>query len=172
MTRKITVALHNISYCGGCDMALVSLGSELLELMEDTIELVYAPLIMSAKDYGDVDLVLLTGSVRNAEDLEEVKKARSRAKYLAVVGACSVFGGVPGLGNLIGPAALLGAVYRDAPASDQQRAVLPSTGLPDLLDDVKPVDSYVKVDFALPGCPPPPDLMGDFLEAVLARLGA
>lgn len=171
MIRKLRVAIQNIAYCGGCEVALADLGETLLDLLDREIDLVYAPLFMSAKDFEDIDVMLITGAVRNEEDLEKLQKARAASTYLVAFGSCANFGGIPGLANLYTHDDLFDAAYKESVSvREQYRGTRPGDGLPALLDKVLPVEAHVKVDLVLPGCPPPPPLIADFLEAVLAKI--
>lgn len=169
MPRKIKMAIQNLSYCGGCEIALTDLGDQLLALLDERVYLVYAPLFMSAEDYGDVDLMFLTGAVRNQEDLEHITKARERARYLVSFGSCASLGGVPGLANMYDKAQLLTAAFQDAPSLEGDLPT-PSLDIPALTDQIQPVEQYVKVDFVLDGCPPLPPMIGQFLTTILAKI--
>ena len=41
--------------------------------------------------------------------------------------------------------------------------------LPRLWDTVKTLDQIIKVDYYLPGCPPPVSLIGEAVEKILGR---
>ncbi|HOG48736.1 MAG TPA: hypothetical protein PLB78_19065 [Anaerolineae bacterium] len=162
------LAIVDLSYCCGCDIALADLGESLFSLLQEVFDLVYAPLLMSAKDYDQVDVALVTGAVRTEEDVAELKKARERCKYLVAMGSCAAFGGLPGLANLCTHEEMMQAAYRTAPTVKDAQAKLPADDIPALVDTIKPLDAYVQVDLALPGCPPPPPVFVDFVKQVLA----
>lgn len=169
MPRKIKMAMQNLSYCGGCEIALTDLGDKLLDLLDQRVDLVYAPLFMSAEDYEDVDVMFLTGAVRNEEDLEQIRKARERARYLVSFGSCASLGGIPGLANMYETDQLLAAAFEDAP-SVEGGVARPSMDIPALADQIQPVEQYVKVDFVLDGCPPLPPMIEVFLASILAKV--
>jgi coenzyme F420-reducing hydrogenase gamma subunit len=166
--NRIKTAIEDLSYCGGCEIALADLGESLLELMDGAIELTYAPLLMSAVEPEQVDVMLITGAARNKEDVERILRARKQARYLVAFGSCSALGGIPSLGNLSGTEALLDTAYREAPSLTDGRP--PSREVPGLVDEVQPIDAYVDVDYYLTGCPPPPAMIADFLRALLRRI--
>jgi F420-non-reducing hydrogenase small subunit len=167
--NKIKIAIEDLSYCGGCEIALADLGGSLLDLMDGAIELTYAPLLMSAVEPGKVDVMLITGAARNQEDIERIQRARRQARYLVAFGSCSTLGGIPSLGNLSGTEALLEAAYREAPSLTDGGGP-PSREVPGLLDEVRPIDAYVDVDYYLTGCPPLPGMIADFLRVLLRRI--
>ena len=169
MGTKATVAIQNLSYCGGCEVALSDLGQDLLDLLDHKIDLVYSPILMSAKDYSDVDVALITGAVRTEEDLRLVQAARRKARYLVAFGTCPAFGGLPGLANLTEKRDLLDSAYRgNTPGA--QSGSHPVGALPQLMENLAPLETYAKVDFTLPGCPPPPAMIAEFLGRVLRKI--
>jgi F420-non-reducing hydrogenase small subunit len=139
-------------------MALLNLGGDLVELLSDA-ELVFSPVLMDQKSIVDCDVALVEGSVRNEEDLEELKELRARSKTLVAFGTCAVFGGIPGLGSGYATLDLILKAYGEEFAPDH---------LPLLERRVYPIDQYVAVDYYLPGCPPPPKLLKDTLSRLLA----
>ena len=170
MKRKATLAIQDLCACDGCEVALADMGHVLLDLLDDKVDLVYAPLFMSARDYGEVDILMLTGVVRTEDDIADLRQARQRARYIVAFGSCAVFGGIPGLANLHEQATLLETVYRNAPFLRTGEGTIPTELLPALTGEILPIDAYVDVDFSLPGCPPPPRLLADFLERVLKQV--
>jgi F420-non-reducing hydrogenase small subunit len=169
MATKATVAIQNLSYCGGCEVALSDLGQDLLDLLDSRIELVYSPLFMSAKDYSEVDVALITGAVRTEEDLRLLQAARRKARYLVAFGACPAFGGLLGLANLMERQNLLDTAYGNATG---QQGGHPDAVLPRIMETLAPLEAHTKVDFTLPGCPPPPAMIAEFLDRVLRKIGS
>ena len=78
-SEKLKLAIVDCALCGGCEVAIADLGEEFLNLTSDKVDLVYAPILMSAREYGPVDVVFVVGAVRTAEDLKAVKEAREKA---------------------------------------------------------------------------------------------
>lgn len=169
MTRKVRVAIQDLSYCGGCEVALADLGQDLLDLLDCKIELTYAPLLMSAEDYGQVDVLLVTGAARNAEDIEQIKRARERSRYLVAFGSCSAFGGLPGLANFYEKDELLSTAFHQVPSLESDSAA-PQIEIPVLADGIKPLDAYARADYVLTGCPPPPPVIAEFLTVLLKKV--
>jgi F420-non-reducing hydrogenase small subunit len=166
--QKLKVIIEDLAYCGGCETAIADVGEALIKLLAEDIELQYAPILMSKRDYGNVDLGLVIGAVRSEHDLKLLKRARERSRVLVAFGSCASLGGIPSLANLSSKEELLDAAYKDAPSiSNQQAAQPPSRRIPFLLDDVRPVDSYVNVDFKIPGCPPPPPLIAEVVSTLV-----
>ena len=139
-------AVLQLSGCAGCEVSLLN-ASEWVELFD----LVYMPLVVSAYDVPEVDVLLISGGVRSDEDLHNLRRAVKRAKKVVAVGTCALSGGVANLGNR--------DEVREMFMSQTQRRDLPR-----LLPKSQPVDDFVEVNLYLPGCPPTPEL---FMAALL-----
>jgi F420-non-reducing hydrogenase small subunit len=138
-------------------MNLIDLQDEFLNLLSNT-ELVFSPVLMDSKEIQPVDLVLIEGGVRNEEDVRLLQEVRAKSKLLVALGTCSTFGGVPGLADFMPMDELMTEVY----GRDNLGTWVPGPR-PRLL----PIDSYVEIDYYIPGCPPPVGHMGDILNALL-----
>jgi len=139
-------AVLQLSGCAGCEVSLLN-AQEWVE----RFDLVYMPLVVTAYDVPEVDVLLISGGVRSDEDLYHLRRAVKSARKVVAVGTCALSGGVANLGN-----------------RDEVRALFLSQterrNLPRLLPKSQPVDSFVDVDLFLPGCPPTPEL---FMAALL-----
>jgi F420-non-reducing hydrogenase small subunit len=71
---------------------------------------------MSAQDYGEVDIMMLTGVARTEDDVALLRQARQQARYIVAFGSCATFGGIPDLTNLHEQATLLETAYQNAPS--------------------------------------------------------
>jgi F420-non-reducing hydrogenase small subunit len=135
-----------LSGCAGCEVALLNAGEWV-----DRFRLAYMPLVLSAHVMPEVDVLLVSGGVRNAEDQHNLERAVKRARKVIAVGTCALSGGVASLGD------------RDSVRElflEQGRRY----GVPQLLPRCRPVDAFVPVDLYVPGCPPTPEL---FMAALL-----
>jgi Fe-S-cluster-containing dehydrogenase component/coenzyme F420-reducing hydrogenase gamma subunit len=167
--EKLRLAIVDCAICGGCEVAIADLGEQVLRLLSDRVELVYAPILMSAREFGQVDVVFVVGAVRNEDDLKAVREARVKAKVLVAFGTCPAFGGVNILSNLYSKEELLDSAYVNALSMEHygEKITVPSVRVPALLNEIKPLSEYVKVDVTLPGCPPPSQVIRDALDALL-----
>ena len=83
-----------------------------------------------------------------------------------MIGDCATMGGIPAMRNGIPLKECLEEAYLNGPSVVD--GVIPNDPeLPSLLDRVYPVQEIVKVDFHLPGCPPPADMIWEALVALL-----
>ena len=133
-------AVLQLSGCAGCEVSLLN-----AEAWVDRYRLVYMPLVISAYDVPEVDVLLVSGGVRTDEDLYNLRRAVRRAHQVVAVGTCAISGGVASLGD------------RD----EVRELFLAGEGrrhVPRLLPRCRPIDAFVNVDRYLPGCPPTPEL--------------
>jgi F420-non-reducing hydrogenase small subunit len=141
-------AVLQLSGCAGCEVSLLN-----ADAWVDRYKLVYMPLVVSAYDVPQVDVLLVSGGVRNDEDLYNLRRAVRRAGQVVAVGTCAISGGVASLGDR-------DAVRKLFLAEEERRHV------PRLLPRSHAVDAFVKVDRYLPGCPPTSELfMAVLLDA-------
>jgi F420-non-reducing hydrogenase small subunit len=133
-------AVLQLSGCAGCEVSLLNANDWI-----DRYKLVYMPLVVSAYDVPDVDVLIVSGGVRNDEDLYSLRRAVRHTKKVIAVGTCAISGGVANLGN-----------------RDDVRALFISQAIrmhvPRLLPRSQPIDDIVNVDLYLPGCPPTSEL--------------
>ncbi len=140
-------AVLQLSGCAGCEVSLLN-ASE----WYDKFQLVYMPLVVSTHRVpDDVEVLLVSGGVRNDEDAYNLQRAVRHVDRVIAVGTCAISGGVTNLGD------------RD----DVREVFLSQSGrlhLPRMLSKTHPVDAFVDVDLYLPGCPPTPEL---FMAALM-----
>jgi len=140
-------AVLQLSGCAGCEVSLLN-ASE----WYDKFNLVYMPLVVSSHRVpDDVEVLLISGGVRNDEDAYKLQRAVRNVDRVIAVGTCAISGGVTNLGDRDD--------VREMFLSDAKRMHLPN-----LLAKTHPVDAFVDVDLYLPGCPPTPEL---FMAALL-----
>lgn len=145
-------------------MSFLDQDEKLLELV-DKIELVYSP-IADIKDFPeDVDITLVEGAVGNEEQLELLKKIRKNTKMLIALGDCAVNGNVTALRNSLNNSVeeVLERAYVENATIKQNTP----THVPRLLRKVMALNEVVKVDFYIPGCPPPAILINYVLNELL-----
>ena len=133
-------AVLQLSGCAGCEVSLLNADAWIKDF-----QLVYMPLVVSAYDVPEVDLMLISGAVRTDEDLYKLRRAVRDKQQVIAVGTCAISGGVANLGD-----------------RDDVRALFLSQSerhhVPRLLPKSHPVDAFVDIDLYLPGCPPTPRL--------------
>jgi len=148
-------------------MSFLDMDAWLFELVA-VADVVYSPIADIKIFPPDVDITLVEGAVANEDNVELAKEIRANSKMVVSFGDCAVTGNVTAMRNPLGdPAAILKAVYVDAPDRDGMLPVEPGI-VPPLLPQVQPLHKVIKVDAYLPGCPPPADRIQRAVEALLA----
>lgn len=161
--RKVKVATTWLDGCSGCHMSLLDLDAALVPIARK-VELVYGPLV-DAKDFPEeVDVTFIEGAVSTHEDLEKVQQIRQCTKVLVSLGDCAVTGNVSAMRNTVPVRALLQSVYVEKSSCD---GAIPKQNLPQLSPQARPVQDFVKIDYSVPGCPPPSKVIGELLETLL-----
>jgi F420-non-reducing hydrogenase small subunit len=171
---KPKLAVYWSAACGGCDVAILDTNEKLLDIA-NLFDVVLWPCAADFK-YQDVramadksiDLCLFNGAVRNTEETELAKLLREKSKVLVAFGACACLGGIPGLANFTTREAILQRVYIEAPSNANEAKTLPQVKtevaegeleLPELDKTVRTLEQTVPVEYFVPGCPPPVDLI-------------
>ncbi len=166
---RLRVATAWLGGCSGCHMSFLDLDEFLIELA-GLVDLVYSP-VMDVKEYPEnVDICLVEGAVCNEDNLEIIRKIRSRTKVLVAFGDCAVTANVPAIRNQLGLRNDESVLQRAYVEGAQVNAGVPKQPgiVPALLPRVLPLHEVVHVDYFVPGCPPPADRIKAFMSQVLS----
>ncbi len=179
---KPKVAFYSSASCGGCEEAVINLDEDLLKVM-DAVDIILWPAFFDFKskdiealEDGEVAVSFISGAVRLSEQEEIVTLLRQKSQLVVAFGSCAHMGGIPGLGNLYTRDAIFQRVYKEVPTVENPDGITPQERtavdigeltLPEFSDTVKTLDQVIPVDYYLPGCPPPPDLIMNALNAIL-----
>jgi len=182
MAGKPKVATCWLGGCGGCDEAVVDINEAIIKVV-DAVEMVLWPVALDFKYHhveamkdGEIALSIINGNVRNSDHEEVARLLRKKSQLVLAFGACACFGGTPGLANLSTKEDIFDWVYKDAPTVVNPKGNRPqpkcsSDGhelmLPEFFGEVYALKQVIDVDYYLPGCPPPPDLVVNAVTAVL-----
>ncbi len=137
---KPRVAIFDFACCEGCQLQIVNLEEEILDLI-GAVDVVEWREGMSEQS-DQYDIAIIEGSITRPEDESRLKKIRDKAKALIAIGACATTGGVNKLKNNFDLEEVKRCVYGDA-ASMPHLATGPT----------KAVGEVVKVDYKVHGCP-------------------
>jgi len=137
---KPRIAIFDFACCEGCQLQIVNMEGELLQLLEHVTPVEWREAISDQSD--EYDIAIVEGSITREEDAERLREIRKRASILIALGACATMGGVNKLKNLFDINEVKKAVYGD------------SAGMPHLeTAPVQALDEVVKVDYKVEGCP-------------------
>jgi len=179
---KPKVAFYWCASCGGCEEAVVDLAGDILKVVE-AVDFVFWPVAMDFKTKdvealqdGDIAVSFINGGIRTGEQEHMAKLLRKKSGLVVAFGACAHLGGTPGLANFIDRKTVFDWVYLNAPSVSNPDRILPQQKtktdegeltLPEFYDSVYTLDQVIDVDYYIPGCAPPPDLILKAVEAIL-----
>ena len=179
---KPKVAFYWCASCGGCEEAVVDLAEDILKVVEK-VDIVFWPVAMDFKrrdveglSDGELAAVFINGAIRTSEQEEMAKLLRRKSRLVVAFGSCAYLGGIPGLANLSSKDAVFETVYKKVPTVVNPEGVVPRTEtdvdgfklkLPDFYDGVRTLAQVIEVDYFLPGCAPPPDLIMEAINKIL-----
>jgi F420-non-reducing hydrogenase small subunit len=171
----VKVAAEWLNICGGCEVSILDIGEPLLDLLPE-LDFVHIPVLMDDKYFGplgdrekleipEADVGIISGGIRNEKEKHVALEMRARCKTIIGLGSCASFGGIPAMANMWPLQELQDKVFRGSKSTEA--AATPATNLPPLLDRVYALDEVIKVDLAIPGCPPSPEWIKEGLVSLL-----
>ncbi len=162
---------------------MVDLAEDILKVVE-AVDIVLWPVAMDFKrsdvealSDGEIAVSFINGAVRTSEQESWSKLLRRKSGLVVAFGACAHLGGIPGLANFYDREGVFAAAYGYLPSVANPDETVPRTvtkmpegdlELPEIYDTVHALDQVIDVDYYLPGCAPPPDLIMDAVAAILA----
>ena len=178
---KLKLAIYWSASCGGCDVAILDINERILDVAA-IADIVFWPVALDFK-YSDVeamedksiDICLFNGAVRTSEQEHIAKLLRAKSKAMVAFGACACFGGIPALANFTNRAEVFERAYIEAPSNDNADHTFPQTlttveegdlELPEFYDTVSTLAQVVDVEYFVPGCPPPVEIINKIVDAL------
>lgn len=134
-----SVAIYKFSSCDGCQLSLLNMEDELLDLA-NAVDIALFLEATRASRAGPYDVALVEGSVTTEHEVERIGEVRRQAKILVALGTCATAGGIQALRNFAAAPQLAAAVYAH-PEYLQY------------LETSRPLSEFVKPDLELWGCP-------------------
>ena len=153
--NKPSLAVYKFSSCDGCQLSILNLEDELLDLV-GAVEIAYFLEARRRTLPGPHDIALVEGSVTTPHEAERIRQIRQDAKVLVALGTCATAGGIQALRNFTKVQELALAVY-------QYPEYLHT------LEKSSPIAEYVKVDLELWGCPINKYQLLEVVQAVLQK---
>ncbi len=166
---KPRVATTSLAGCFGCHMSLLDIDERILKLVE-LVDFDKSPVDDIKEFTGRCAVGLIEGGCCNEENVRVLRDFRAHCDILIAVGDCATMGGIPALRNNIPLRECYDEAYRNGPTVYNPTGRIPDDPeLPLLLDRVYPIQDVVKIDYFLPGCPPPADTLWAALTALLSN---
>jgi F420-non-reducing hydrogenase small subunit len=180
---KPKAAFYWCASCGGCEEAVIDLAENLLTVAE-AFDFVFWPVAMDFKlkdvevlHDGEITVSFINGGIRTSDQEYVAKLLRRKSALIIAFGSCAHLGGVPGLANFVKRSDIFGYVYHNSPSvvnpdknepREQTKIEQGTLTLPEFSDTLRTLDQLIDVDYYLPGCAPPPDLIMKAIEAILS----
>jgi len=139
---KPTLAVWKFSSCDGCQLSILDLEEELLDIV-GAVEIAYFPEMTRAVAQGPYDVSLVEGSVTTPEEMERIAEIRENSKILITLGACAVAGGIQALRNFDG--------------ADAQAWVPTIYAHPEYISTLSTstaISDHIDIQGSVQGCPP------------------
>ena len=180
--EKLKFAFYWAASCGGCEIAVLDIDEAILDVAA-AADILLWPVAMDFKykdvevmDDGHIDVCFFNGAIRNSEQEELAHLLRKKSKVMVAFGSCAVTGGIPGLANLSDKKGIFETVYHDNASIENPEGIVPEPSsqvkegeltIPEFYDTVKTLDQTIEVDYYLPGCPPPTNLILTAVTAII-----
>lgn len=140
---KLKIGYIHLSGCTGDLMSFSENYDDFADLL-NAVDIVYGQTLVDCWQMPEMDLVLIEGSVclEDEHSIKELKEAREKSKLLVALGSCAATGGF--------------TVYAKGgqQAQPQHASFLA-------------LQHIVKVDMAIPGCPPAPEMIKKVILAAV-----
>jgi NAD-reducing hydrogenase small subunit len=166
--EKPKIATASLAGCFGCHMSLLDIDDRILKLVE-LVQFDKSPVDDIKEFTGRCRIGLIEGGCCNEENVHVLQDFRRHCDILISVGECAIMGGLPALRNTIPLRECLEEAYLNGPTVYNPDGKIPNDPeIPLLLNKVYPCHEVVKIDYFLPGCPPPADTLWEALVALLS----
>ncbi|HSG43846.1 MAG TPA: hypothetical protein VLA72_11880 [Anaerolineales bacterium] len=137
--KKPSLAVYKFSSCDGCQLSILNMEDELLDLAE-AVNIAYFLEATRTQKPGPYDIALIEGSVTTPHEIESIKEIRAQAKTVIALGTCATAGGIQALRNF-------------ANAEEYANEIYPRPEYLQYLDTATPISAHISVDLELWGCP-------------------
>ena len=138
MTKK-KIGIFSLTSCDGCQIILLDMDKDFFDIAKK-FEIIDFALIKDINYDKTIDIAIIEGTPVKTKEIKKLKKIRSISNKVIALGTCATFGGVSGM--------------RDYNEENVKNASYDDTSFLDLVEDVKGIGNYIKVDYYIRGCPP------------------
>ncbi len=135
---KPTILIYDLGGCEGCPLSIMRIYPQLINIAD-----VYTKCLGKVDLDREYDYAVVTGPIciNSPEHVEELKKIRKNSRVLIAYGSCASVGGI-----------ILYARGGQEPRPEHRVYA--------------PISRVVRVDYAIPGCPPAPQMLISLLNCI------
>jgi coenzyme F420-reducing hydrogenase gamma subunit len=137
--NKPTLAVFKFSSCDGCQLSILNMEDELLNLA-GAVDIAYFLEASRATRPGPYDIAIVEGSITTPHEIERIQEIRRQSKVLIALGTCATSGGIQALRNFTDAKTYANVVYAHPEYLNY-------------LDTATSIAEHVAVDLELWGCP-------------------
>jgi NAD-reducing hydrogenase small subunit len=164
---KPRVATTSLAGCFGCHMSILDIDERILKLAE-LVDFDKSPINDLKTFTARCAVGLIEGGCCNDENVHVLRTFRENCDVLISLGECARTGGIPSMRNAIPLKQCFAEAYLSGPTVYNPSGQMPNDPeIPLILNQVRPCHEVVKMDYHLPGCPPPADAIWAALVALL-----
>lgn len=136
---KKRVGIFSLTCDEGCTIYMIEVFNQKLLAWLEKMEIVHFLSVSDKREFADLDIALIEGTISTERDKREVEEIRKKSKILIAMGSCAITALPSGQRNNF-----------DAPKLAEIREALDSH---DFLPKCLALDEVVKVDDEIIGCP-------------------
>lgn len=139
MTKKLGIGWFSFSCCEDSTIVFTELLNDHFYEWAEYIDFRHVRVLKKNNTLKDLDVAFVEGAIASPKDAKELKEIRKNCKRLVAVGSCAINGMPSAQRNNF-----------DSGTKKEIRFLIERFGMS---KKVKALKEYVKVDFAVPGCP-------------------
>ncbi len=143
VSEKVDILIYSIGGCEGCPLSILRIYPKLVNAVN-----VYSKYLGETSLSRDYDIAIVSGSVciNDQWSMNTLKTIREHARILVAYGSCASVGGIT-----------LFCRGGQEPKPEHRT--------------FQPLSTIVKVDYAIPGCPPAPNLLLSLINSIRVGRG-
>jgi coenzyme F420-reducing hydrogenase gamma subunit len=138
MNPKPKIAIFDLTDCEGCQLQILSLEKELVNL-SSCVDILNWRLVKDNNKISNYDIAFVEGTVITNNDVKAVKLLREKSQIIVALGACACIGGVTSSIDTNNQKKYINKIYNE--------------NYKPLRRGTKPISSYINIDYFIHGCP-------------------
>ncbi|MBS3067255.1 hypothetical protein J4450_01015 [Candidatus Micrarchaeota archaeon] len=155
MQKKLAIGWFTFTCCEDSSILFVELLNEHYFEWKKLIEFRHCKMLKSINQFGPFDVAFVEGAISSDKERKKLEKIKHISKYLVAIGECACTG--------------FPSAQRNNFSAELQKEIKPLIKKFHLLEKVHPLESFVKVDERVPGCPMDPNVFLKTLDNCLKK---